>query len=109
MNKTLEKKLSKLTLEELFIIAQALDSTFWAYKDLKDSVIDDIKEDYLSVATYILNTLNNDSAQYYNYEAPRGVLAKIKPITTKNDFITLLKKYNDEDIKKVLKKYQGGF
>lgn len=109
MTKTLKKQLNKLTLEELFIIAQELDRTFWTYKDLKDSTIDLIKDDYLSVATYILNTLNSDPAQYYNYEAPRGVLAKIKPLTTKNDFIDLLKKYNDEDIKKVLEKYQGGF
>lgn len=109
MTKTLKKQLNNLTLEELFIIAQELDQTFWTYKDLKDSTIDLIKDDYLSVATYILNTLHNDSAQYYNYEAPRGVLAKIKPLTTKNDFIDLLKKYNDEDIKKVLEKYQGGF
>lgn len=109
MTKTLKKQLNNLTLEELFIIAQELDQTFWTYKDLKDSTIDLIKDDYLSVATYILNALNSDPAQYYNYEAPRGVLAKIKPLTTKNDFIDLLKKYNDEDIKKVLEKYQGGF
>ena len=107
MTNTLKTQLNKLTLEELFIIAQNLDSTFWAYKDLKDSVIDDIKEDYLSVATYILNTLNNDPAQYYNYEAPRGVLAKIKPITTKEIMLDLLKKYNDEDIKQVLKNIKG--
>lgn len=109
MKNTLLKQLNNLTLEELFIIAQELDNSFRAYKDLKDITIDLIKDDYLSVATYILNTLHNDSAQYYNYEAPRGVLAKIKPLTTKNDFIDLLKKYNDEDIKKILKKYQGGF
>ena len=109
MNKTLEKQLNNLELWQLFEVAQELDHTFWAYKDLKDSTIDDIKNDYLSVATYILNTLHNDPKQYYNYDASRGVLAKIKPLTTKNDFIDLLKKYNDEDIKKVLKNYQGGF
>ena len=106
MTKTLEKQLNKLTLEELFIIAQNLDSSFWTYKDLKDSTIDLIKNDELSVATYILNTLHNNPQQYYNYDAFRGVLTKIKPLTTKNDFIELLKNYNDEDIKKVLKKYQ---
>ena len=109
MTKTLEKQLNNLTLEELFIIAQDLDSSFRAYKDLKDFVIDKIKDDNILVATHILNALNDDPAQYYNYDASRGVLTKIKPITSKNDFIELLKKYNDEDIKKVLKKYQGGF
>lgn len=109
MTKTLEKKLNNLTLKQLFDVAQNLDSSFWAYEDLKDSVIDDIKNDYLSVATYILNTLHNDPEQYYNYDAARGVLAKIKPITSKKDFIDLLKNYNDEDIEKSFKKYQGGF
>lgn len=102
MTKTLEEKLNNLTLEKLFDVAQNLDSSFWTYKDLKDIVIDDIKDDYLSVATYILNTLHNDPKQYYNYDASRGVLAKIKPITTKEDFVDLLKNYNDEDIKEVL-------
>ena len=109
MTKTLEKTLNNLTLEELFIIDQDLYASFWAYKDLKDFVIDLIKDDNILVATHILNALHNDPKQYYNYDAPRGVLAKIKPITTKDDFIELLKNYNDEDIKKVLKKYQGGF
>ena len=109
MTNTLKTQLNKLTLEELFIIAQELDRSFWAYEDLKNFVVDKIQDDDIFIALHILNTLNNDPKQYYNYEAPRGVLAKIKPLTTKNDFIDLLKKYNDEDIKKVLKKYQGGF
>ena len=107
MKKTLEKNLQNLTLEELFIIAQELDCTFWTYKDLKDSTIDLIKNDELSVATYILNTLHNNPQQYYNYDAFRGVLTKIKPITTKKDFIDFLDNYNDQDIKKVLKTIKG--
>lgn len=107
MTKTLEKNLQNLTLEELFIIAQELDCTFWTYKDLKDSTIDLIKNDELSVATYILNTLHNDPKQYYNYDAFRGVLTTIKPITTKEEFINYLENYNDEDIKKVLKTIKG--
>ena len=109
MKKTLKKQLYKLTLEELFIIAQELDNLFWTYEDLKNFVVDKIQDNEILVAAHILNALNDDQANYYNYDAPRGVLAKIKPITSKNNFIDLLKNYNDEDIKTVLKKYQGGF
>ena len=58
MIKTLEKQLNNLTLEELFIIAQNLDSSFWAYKDLKNFVVDKIQDDEILVATHILNALN---------------------------------------------------
>ena len=109
MNKTLEKKLSKLTLEELFIIAQELDNSFWAYEDLKDFAIDLIKDENILVATHILNALNNDQEDYYNYNATMGTLDEVAPITTKEEFINYLEDYNYEDIKKVLKKYQGGF
>lgn len=109
MTKTLEKKLSKLTLEQLFIIAQDLDSSFWAYEDLKDFTIDKIKDDNIFIALHILNTLNDDQEDYYNYDASMGTLDTVAPITTKEEFINYLEDYNDEDIKKVLKKYQGGF
>ena len=108
MTKTLEKQLNNLTLEELFIIAQDLDSSFWAYKDLKACAIDLIKDDNILVATHILNALNNNQ-EYYNYDATMGILDTVAPITTKEEFINYLEDYNYEDIKKVLKKYQGGF
>ena len=107
MNKTLEKQLNNLTLEDLFIIAQELDNSFWAYEDLKDFVVDKIKEDCILLATHILYTINYDPAQYYHYNVVNGLFEKVAPITTKNDFIDLLKKYNDEDIKKVLKTIKG--
>ena len=109
MTKTLEKKLNNLTLEELFIIAKELDSSFWAYKELKNLAIDNIKDDDILVATHILNALNNDPANYYNYDTSMGTLEDVTPITSKEDFINFLKNYNDEDIKKVLENYQGGF
>ena len=109
MTKTLENKLNKLTLEELFIIAQNLDSSFWTYKDLKNLAIDSIKDNDILVATHILNALNDNSASYYNYDVSMGALEDITPITTKDDFIDYLQNYNDEDIKKVLERYQGGF
>lgn len=105
MKKTLEKQLNNLTLEQLFIIAQDLDSSFWAYEDLKDFAIDKIKDDDIFIALHILNTLNDELADYYNYDAIMGGLDSITPITTKDDFIYFLEKYNDEDIKKVLKNY----
>lgn len=107
MNKTLEKQLNKLTLEELFIIAQELDSSFWTYKDLKDFVVDKIKEDCILLATHILNALNDESAEYYKYDASMGILDTVAPITTKEDFIDYLENYNDEDIKKILKTIKG--
>ena len=106
MAKTLEKTLNNLTLEELFIIAQKLDSSFWVYEDLKYFAIDLIKDNDILVATHILNALNDNSASYYNYDETMGMLDTVAPITTKEDFIDYLKNYNDEDIKKVLKKYQ---
>lgn len=109
MTKTLEKQLNKLTLEQLFIIAQNLDSTFWVYEDLKNFVVDIIQNDDILLATHILNAFNSDPVNYYNYDTSMGVLEEVTPITSKEDFIDLLKNYNDEDIKKVLKKYQGGF
>ena len=109
MTKTLEKQLNKLTLEELFIIAQDLDSSFRTYKDLKDFAIDKIKEDDIFTALHILNTLNDESAEYYNYDTSMCILDTVAPITTKADFIAYLENYNDEDIEKSFKKYQGGF
>ena len=109
MTKTLKTQLNKLTLEQLFIIAQDLDSSFWAYEDLKDFAIDKIKDDDVFIALHILNALNDDQEKYYNYDASMGTLDKVAPITTKEEFINYLEDYNDEDIKKVLKKYQGGF
>ena len=103
MNKTLEKKLDKLTLEQLFIIAQELDNSFWAYEDLKDFIIDKIKDDDIFIALHILNALNDNEADYYNYDASMGILDTVAPITTKEEFIQYLDNYNDEDIKKVLK------
>lgn len=109
MTNTLKKQLNKLTLEQLFIIAQDLDSSFWAYEDLKDYAIDKIKDDDVFIALHILNTLNDELADYYNYDACMGILDTVAPITTKEEFINYLEDYNDEDIKKVLEKYQGGF
>lgn len=109
MKKTLEKQLNNLTLEELFIIAQDLDNSFWTYKDLKNFVVDKIKDDNILLATHILYALNDDQEDYYNYDASMGILDTVASITTKEEFINYLENYNDEDIKKVLKKYQGGF
>lgn len=109
MTKTLKKQLNKLTLEQLFIIAQELDNSFWAYEDLKNFVVDKIQDDDIFIATHILNALYNNEAEYYNYDSTMGILDTVAPITTKEEFINYLEDYNDEDIKKVLKKYQGGF
>lgn len=102
MTKTLENKLNNLTLEQLFDVAQNLDSSFWTYEDLKEFVIDLIKDDNILVATHILNALNNNQ-NYYNYDATMGTLENVTPITSKEDFIDLLKNYNDEDIIKIIK------
>ena len=102
MTKTLEKQLNNLELWQLFEAAQKLDSSFWIYEDLKYFVIDLIKDDNILVATHILNALNSDPANYYNYDATMGMLDTVAPIRTKEDFIDYLENYNDEDIKKVL-------
>lgn len=105
MTNTLKTQLNKFTLEQLFIIAQELDNSFWAYEDLKNFVVDKIKDDNILVATHILNALYNDQEDYYNYDATMGILDTVAPITTKEEFINYLENYNDEDIKKVLKNY----
>ena len=105
MTNTLKTQLNKLTLEQLFIIAQELDCAFWTYEDLKDFAIDKIKDDNIFLATHILNALNEDQEEYYKYDSSMGTLDPIIPITNKKDFIEMLKDYNDEDIKEVLKNY----
>lgn len=102
MTKTLKNKLNNLTLEQLFDVAQNLDSSFWTYEDLKDFAIDMIKEDNILLAAHILNALNDDTANYYNYNVSMGALEDVTPITSKEDFVDFLKNYYDEDIKKVL-------
>lgn len=104
MTKTLEKQLNNLTLEEIFDVAQNLDSSFWTYKDLKNLAIDSIKDDEILLATHILNALNNAPANYYNYDTSMGALEDVTPITSKEDFIDYLEDYNDEDIIKTIKK-----
>lgn len=103
MTKTLQKKLNNLTLGQLFDIAQELDNSFWAYEDLKEFVIDMIKEDNILLATHILNTLNDDPTDFYKYDVGMGTLENVAPITTKETMLDYLQNYNDEDIKKVLK------
>lgn len=103
MTKTLKKQLNNLTLEQLFDVAQNLDSSFWTYKDLKNLAIDSIKDNDILVATHILNALNSDPANYYSYDVSMGALEDITPITTKEDFIGFLKNYYDEDITKTIK------
>lgn len=109
MTNTLKTQLYKLTLEQLFIIAQELDNTFWTYEDLKDFAIDKIKDDFLNIGTYIFNTLNYNKVAYYHYDVILGALDSLTPITTKADFIYFLENYEDAYIKEVFKKYQGGF
>lgn len=104
MTKTLEKQLNNLTLGQLFDVAQNLDSSFWTYKDLKNLAIDSIKDNDILVATHILNALNSDPANYYNYDTSMGALENVTPITSKEDFIDYLEDYNDEDIIKTIKK-----
>ena len=103
MTKTLEKTLNNLTLEQLFDVAQNLDSSFWTYKDLKNLAIDSIKDNEILVATHILNALNDNPENYYSYDVSMGALEDVTPITSKEDFIDYLKNYNDEDIKKTIK------
>lgn len=105
MTTTLEKQLNNLELWQLFEVAQNLDSTFWAYEDLKDFAIDLIKDDNILLATHILNALNSDQENYYNYDVGMGVLEKVIPITSKRDFIEILKNYNDEKIEDILQNY----
>lgn len=104
MTKTLEKQLNNLTLEQLFDVAQNLDSSFWTYKDLKNFVVDLIENNNILVATHILNALNDNDASYYNYDDCMGTLDAVAPITTKEEFINYLEDYNDEDIIKTIKK-----
>lgn len=104
MTKTLKKKLNNLTFKQLFDVAQNLDSSFWTYKDLKNLAIDSIKDNDILVATHILNALNSDPANYYNYDTSMGALENVTPITSKEDFIDYLEDYNDEDIIKTIKK-----
>lgn len=105
MTTTLEKQLNNLELWQLFEVAQNLDSTFWAYEDLKDYAIDLIKDDNILLATHILNALNSDQENYYNYDVGMGVLEKVIPITSKRDFIEILKDYDDEKIEDILQNY----
>ena len=84
MTKALEKQLNNLTLEQLFDIAQNLDSSFWAYEDLKNFVVGKIQDDDILVATHILNALNDDPANYYNYDVSMGTL---EDATTDQNYI----------------------
>ena len=85
MTKTLEKQLNNLTLEQLFDVAQNLDTSFWTYEDLKNFVVDKIQNDDILVATHILNALNDNNASYYNYDVSMGALEDVTPITTKTN------------------------
>lgn len=105
MTNTLKKQLNKLTLDQLFIIAQELDNTFWTYEDLKDFAIDKIKDDYLAVAIHILRVLDDYLEGFFNYDASMGTLENVTPFTKKRDFIEFLKNYDDEDIEEILKNY----
>lgn len=109
MTKTLLKQLNNLELWQLFEVAQNLDSTFWAYEDLKNFVVDKIQDNNILLATHILNALNDYLEGFFYYDASMGVLEKVIPITSKRDFIEILKDYDNEKIEDILQNYQGGF
>ena len=78
------------TFEELVDYASEEDNEFVSYNTLKDFAIAMIEEDSIFLAIHILETIEEDYANYYRYDASMGTLETPTPIECKEDFEYLI-------------------
>ena len=61
--------------------------------DLKDAVINYIEEDNLPTAIHLLEALNNNSAEYFDYNMSMGSLETPQPINDQFDITSFMENH----------------
>lgn len=79
------KELSKLTFDEAVAKLQEETNCITTIDTLKDFAIKNINEDNLFLSIHILIALQENSADYYNYDYCMGTLDTPTPITNLKD------------------------
>lgn len=79
------KDLKKLTFEEAIEKLQEENDCITTYNILKEFAIDNIKNDNLFIAIHILQAIQENEADYYNYDYSMGTLETPTPIKSLED------------------------
>ena len=84
-----KRELKKLTFEEAIEKLEEENNCITTYNILKEFAIDNINNDNLFIAIHILQALQEDEAEYYNYDYNMGTLetpTSIKSLEDLEDF-----------------------
>ena len=80
-----KRELKKLTFEEAIEKLEEENNCITTYNILKEFAIDNINNDNLFIAIHILQALQENEAEYYNYDYNMGTLETPSPITSLED------------------------
>lgn len=78
-------ELYKLNFENAASILEQENDQITTYENLKYFAIQNINEDMLFLAIHILEAINNDTAEYYDYDYSMGTLDKPVSLKTLED------------------------
>ena len=78
-------ELYKLNFEDAASILEQENNQITTYENLKYFAIQNINEDMLFLAIHILEAINNDTAEYYDYDYCMGTLDKPVSLKTLED------------------------
>ena len=84
-----KRELKKLTFDEAIEKLEEENNCITTYNILKEFASDNINNDNLFIAIHILQALQEDEAEYYNYDYNMGTLetpASIKSLEDLEDF-----------------------
>lgn len=80
-----KRELKKLTFEEAIEKLQEENNCITTYDILKEFAIDNINSDNLLLAVHILLALEENEADYYNYDCSAGTFETPTPIESLED------------------------
>ena len=85
-----KQELKKLSFENAVEKLRQEKDNITTYETLKQFSIDNIENDNLFLAIHILQGINDEQADYYDYDYCMGTLETPTPIKTKDDLIDYL-------------------
>ena len=80
-----KRELKKLTFDEAIEKLQEENNCITTIDVLKEFAIDNIKNDNLFIAIHILQSIQENEADYYNYDYSMGTLETPTPIESLED------------------------
>ena len=80
-----KRELKKLTFEEAIEKLEEENNYITTYSILKEFAIDNINNDNLLLAIHILQALEENEAEYYNYDYSAGTFETPTPIESLED------------------------